>query len=68
VTRVKDGGKTSTGRQGLDHEGVHVIIDNVTRSLEVDRVDDLVVAVVFVAARVLCLATVTGAGMLALAT
>jgi hypothetical protein len=47
---------------------VHVIIDNVTRSLEVDRVDDLVVAVVFVAARVLCLATVTGAGMLALAT
>jgi len=37
---------------------VHFVVDNVTGGAEVDRVDDLVVAVVFVAVEVLGLAAV----------
>ena len=59
VTRVEDSGQTHTGNEILDHDEVHLIINNVACLAEVDRVDDLVIAVFLVTVDIFCLTTVT---------
>jgi hypothetical protein len=61
VTRVENGSQTTTGRERADHDLVHLVVDNVTGLLKVDRVDNLVVAVVLIAVQVLGLTAVAGA-------
>lgn len=42
---------------------MNLIIDNVSSLLEIDRVNDFVVAIIFIAVFVLCLSTVTLEGL-----
>lgn len=48
VAGVEDGGQTDTGSEGLDHDAVHFVVDDVAGVSKVDWVDHFVVAVVFV--------------------
>jgi hypothetical protein len=41
------------------HDAMHLIIDNVSRRPEIDGVDDLVVAVIFVTVQILSLSTMS---------
>ena len=59
MARVEDSGQTHTRNEILDHDEVHLIVDNVTCLAEIDRVDDLVIAVFLVTVEVFCLTTVT---------
>lgn len=52
VAAVKEGRETHTGLQRLDHMVVDFVVDDVACPLMVDGVNDLVVAVLLVAARV----------------
>lgn len=56
---VEDGSETDTRLERLDNHSVDVIIDNVSIRGMVDRVDDFIITVLFVAVEVLSLATVT---------
>lgn len=58
VARVEDARQAHTGLERCHTYRVDLVVDNVACLLEVDRVDDLIVAVVFVAVRVLCLTAV----------
>ena len=60
VAGVEDGGQAHTRLKALDHDSVHLIVDDVTDSSEVDRVDDFVIAVLFIAVQIGCLAAVAG--------
>lgn len=59
VAAVEDGRQTDTGLQWLDDGEMDVVVDNVAIGLEVDRVDDLIGAVLFVAVEILGLAAVS---------
>lgn len=59
VAGVEDGGEADAGLEGGHHDAVHFVVDDVTDLAEVDGVDDLVVAVGFVAVEVFGLASVT---------
>lgn len=59
MARVEDGGEANTGLEGLYHDAVHFIVDNVAGHSEVDRVDDLIVAIFLVAVKILGLTAVT---------
>lgn len=57
MAAVKDGSQSHTGLEGL-HDGiVNLIVDDVAGLLEVNRVDDLIIAVVFIAVGVFGLPT-----------
>jgi hypothetical protein len=58
VAAVEDGRQAHTGRQGLDHVMVDLIVNDVACCLKVERVNDLVMAVLLVAVKVLCLSAV----------
>ena len=58
VAGVEDGGEADAGLEGGHHDAVHFIVDDVADLAEVDGVDDLVVAVWFVAVEVFGLASV----------
>ena len=58
MARVEDGCETHAARQGSHHDAVHLVVGNVSDLSEIDRVDDLVETVFFVAIEVLGLATV----------
>ena len=59
---VEDRGQAHTGGEGHDEDAVHFVIDDVAGLAKVDWVDDLVVAVIFVAVEVFGLAAVTCGG------
>jgi hypothetical protein len=59
VARVEDGGQADARLQGLDDEFVDLVVDDVARASKVDRVDDFVVTVFFVAVAVSSLAAMT---------
>ena len=58
MARVEDGRQAHARLKRLDNQVVEVVIDDVALALVVDRVDDLVVAVVLVAVQVLGLTAV----------
>ncbi|KAG9967275.1 peptidase C14, partial [Aureobasidium melanogenum] len=57
VARVEDGSQSHTGGEILDHDEMHLVVNNVTCLAEVDRVDDFVVAVFFVTVEIFSLTT-----------
>lgn len=59
MTRIKDSCQTNTGLQRSHASEVDFVIHNMSSSLVIDRVDDLVVAIVFVTVQILGLTTVT---------
>lgn len=59
MTAVKDTCQPNTGLQRHNTGGMDQVVDDVARLLEIDRVDDFVVAVAFVAIEVLGLAAVS---------
>ena len=59
VAAVEDGRQTDTGLQWLDDVEMDLVVDNVPIGLEVDRVDDLIGAVLLVPVEVLGLAAVS---------
>lgn len=59
MARVKDGCQTHTRLQGSHTSEVNFVVNNMSSSLVIDRIDDLVVAVVFVTVQILGLTTVT---------
>lgn len=59
VARVEDGGETHAGLEGAHHDAVHLVVGDVAGLAEVDRVDDLVVAVFLIAVKVFCLPAVS---------
>lgn len=59
VAGVEDGGEAHAGGEGGHHDAVHFVVDDVADLAEVDGVDDLVVAVGFVAVEVFGLASVS---------
>lgn len=52
VARVKNGSQSNTGLQRHDHDPVHLVVNNVPDLSEVYRVDDLIVAVLFIAIQI----------------
>lgn len=58
MTRIEDGGESHTGLEGCDHDTVHLVVDNVTGRAEIHWIDDLVVAIIFVAVEILGLTAV----------
>jgi hypothetical protein len=58
VARVEDGGEAHAGLQGAHHDAVHLVVGDVAVLAEVDRVDDLIIAVLLVAVEVFCLPAV----------
>lgn len=59
MTAVHNRSKTTSCREGLDHDIVHDIVNNNTCSCVVDRVDGIVVSIVLVAVEISCLTTVS---------
>jgi hypothetical protein len=59
MTRIEDGGESHTGLEGLDHDTVHLVVDNVAGGAEINWVDDLVVTVIFIAVEIFGLAAVS---------
>lgn len=59
VAGVEDGGKTNARLEGLHHDAMHFVVDDVTSLSEIDRIDDFVVPIVFVAIEILRLAAMT---------
>jgi hypothetical protein len=59
VARVEDGCQADTGLKGTNHDAVHLVVGNVARLSEIDRVNDFIVTIVFVAVKILCLSTMT---------
>lgn len=59
VTGIEDSRQSDTRLQRFDHDPVHLIVDNVAGSPEIDRVDNFVVSVVFVTVEVRRLSTVS---------
>lgn len=49
MTRVKDGGKTNSGRKRRDHYSVHLIVNDVSVVSEIDRIDGLVISLCILA-------------------
>ena len=62
MAAVEDGRQTDTGLQWLDDVEMDLVVDNVPIGLEVDRVDDLVGAVLFVAVEIRGLTAVSCQG------
>jgi hypothetical protein len=62
VAAVENGGQTDAGLQWLDDVEMDLVVDNVPIGLEVDRVDDLIGAVLFVAVEILGLTAVSCQG------
>lgn len=58
MTGVKDGRKPNAGLKGSDDAMMYFVVDNVASFAKIDRVDDLIVAVVFVTVEILRLASV----------
>lgn len=58
MARVEDTGKAYTWLKRGDHDGVHLIINNVSDLSEIDRVDDFIVTVVLVAIQIFRLTSV----------
>ena len=52
VTGVKDGREAYTGTERSDHDGMHVVVNNVAGTLIVDGVDDIVKAIILVPVQV----------------
>jgi hypothetical protein len=59
VARVEDGREAHTGQQRPDDDVVDLVVDNVAVVGVVDRVDDLVVAIILVAVEIFGLASVS---------
>lgn len=59
MARVEDGRQTDTLLERLDHVVVNLIVNDVAVVLKVDRVDNFVVAIVFVAVLVFGLSAVS---------
>lgn len=58
VARVKNSCQAHTWLQGFDHASVNFVINNMSHLLVINRVNDLVKAIVFVAVEILGLTTV----------
>lgn len=56
---VEDCGQSYTGLQWLDHDSVHLVIDNMSDLAEINWVDDLVISVFFISIKILSLTAVT---------
>lgn len=59
MARVEDGREAHTGQQRPDDDVVDLVVDNVAVVGVVDRIDDLIVAVILVAVKILGLASVS---------
>lgn len=55
---VEDSCEANSGLEGTNHDSVHFVVDDVASGAEVDWVDDFVVAIVFIAIKILGLSTV----------
>jgi len=58
VARVEDGRQTNAGLKRFDNVVMDLVVDNVAVLLEVDRVDDFVVAIFLIAVGILGLPAV----------
>jgi hypothetical protein len=56
---IEDSGQSNTGLQWLDHDSVHLVIDNMSNLAEINWVDDLVITVLFISIEILSLTAVT---------
>lgn len=59
MARIEDGGQTDTGLEGLDHDAVHFIVDDVASHTKIHGVNDLIVTVLFITVCILGLAAVS---------
>jgi hypothetical protein len=58
VARVKNGCQSDTGLERLDHDAVHLVVYDVTCDAEINRVNNLVVTIIFVTIQIRSLTTV----------
>lgn len=56
---VEDGGQADTRLERPDEDAVHLVVDNVAGHAEIDGVDDLVIAIFFIAVEIFGLTAVT---------
>lgn len=59
MTAIKDSSQPTPGRQRLDQQRMQIIIDQVARLLEIQRIDHLIVPIVLVPVQILGLAPVS---------
>lgn len=57
---VEDGGEATPRGEAFDHDAMHLVVNDVALAAEVDGVDDLVIAVFFIAVEIGGLPTVAG--------
>ncbi len=57
MARIEDGGKANAPLQGTHHDPVHFVVRDVADMAEIDRINDFVVAVVFVSVEIFGLTT-----------
>lgn len=60
MTTVKDRRQPTTRRQRLDHQRMQIIIDDMPRRLEIQRINHLIIPVIFIPVQILRLASVSG--------
>ena len=56
MARVEYGGQTYTRLERFDHDVVHEVVNNVACLTKVDRINYFVIAIVFIAVKIFCLA------------
>ncbi len=59
MARIEDCGQPHARLQGLNHDSVHFIIDNMSDLSKIDWIDNLVVSIFFVSIEILSLASMT---------
>lgn len=48
MARVENGSQANASAEWTDHDSVHLVVDNMTGLAEIDRIYDLVIAILFV--------------------
>jgi len=56
---IEDGSQPHARLQRLDHNSVHLVVDNVTDLSEIDRVDDFVIPILLIAIEIFSLTSMT---------
>jgi len=58
MARIEDGRQPHTRLQWLNHNSVHLVVDNVADLSKINRVDDFIIPVLFIAIKIFCLTSV----------
>jgi len=59
MARVEDSGQSTTRREGLNHNFMHNIVNDVSILLIIDRINDFVIPITLVAIQIFSLATMS---------